>query len=77
VAIFENDALSAELMAAAMRRCDAFNDGEQARQEMREQVLEIPPHLRQDLLDHFLGKPPPCSFDALHEPLNPAKDTRT
>jgi len=45
-------------MAAAMRRCDQFNDGDKARQEMREQVLETPPHLRQDLLDHFMGRPP-------------------
>ena len=31
---------------------------DKARQEMREQVLETPPHLRQDLLDHFMGRPP-------------------
>ena len=36
-----------------MRRCDQFNDSDKARQDMRDQVLEIPPHLRQDLLDHF------------------------
>ena len=52
------DLLAARLMAAAMRRCDQFNDGEKARQDMREQVLETPPHLRQDLLDHFMGRPP-------------------
>ena len=52
------DLLAARLMAAAMRRCDQFNDGEEARQDMREQVLETPPHLRQDLLDHFMGRPP-------------------
>jgi hypothetical protein len=50
--------MAARLMAAAMRRCDQFNDGDKARQEMREQVLETPPHLRQDLLDHFMGRPP-------------------
>jgi hypothetical protein len=49
--------MAARLMAAAMRRCDQFNDGDKARQEMREQVLETPPHLRQDLLDHFMGRP--------------------
>lgn len=52
------DLLAARLMAAAMRRCDQFNDGDKARQDMREQVLETPPHLRQDLLDHFMGRPP-------------------
>ena len=51
------DLLAARLMAAAMRRCDQFNDGDKARQDMREQILETPPHLRQDLLDHFLGRP--------------------
>ena len=65
--------LTGRLLAAAMRRCDHFNDSEQARQQMREQVLEIPPHLRQDLLDLFSGKPAPCSLGVLHEPLNPAK----
>lgn len=52
------DLLAARLMAAAMRRCDQFNDSDKARQDMREQVLETPPHLRQDLLDHFMGRPP-------------------
>lgn len=64
--------LTSRLLNVAMRRCDHFNDSEQARQQMREQVLEIPPHLRQDLLDHFLGTPPPCSPAARHQPLNPS-----
>ena len=51
------DLMAARLMAAAMRRCDQFNDSDKARQDMREQVLETPPHLRQDLLDHFMGRP--------------------
>jgi len=59
VSIFENRVLAQDLMDAAMRRCDEFNDSEKARQEMREQILELPPELRQDLLDHFNGKPPP------------------
>ena len=52
------DLLAARLMAAAMRRCDQFNDDDKARQDMREQVLETPPQLRQDLLDHFMCRPP-------------------
>lgn len=51
-----NDLLTTRLMMAAMRRCDQFNDSDKARQDMREQILETPPHLRQDLLDHFNGK---------------------
>ena len=45
--------LAKELIAAAMRRCDQFNDGEAARAEMRQQCLELPPHLQRDLLEHF------------------------
>ena len=45
------------LIASAMRRCDQFNDSDQARAEMRQQCQELPPHLQSDLLDHFLGKP--------------------
>ena len=45
------------LIQAAMRRCDQFNDGDEARQEMRQQCLELPPQLQLDLLQHFQGKP--------------------
>lgn len=48
-------------IAAAMRRCDEFNDGAAARQQMRQDVLSMPPHLQADLLDHFLNKP--VNFD--------------
>lgn len=57
-AIMESARVTAQLLEAAMRRCDEFNDSDKARQDMREQVLETPPHLRQDLLDHFMGRPP-------------------
>lgn len=56
VALFENTALSAALVATAMRRCDQFNDNEAAREQMRQDVLATPLHLRADLLDHFTGK---------------------
>lgn len=42
-----------ELLEAAMRACDAWNDTTQARDQMRRDCLETPPHLRADLLDHF------------------------
>ena len=50
--------LTNELIAAAMRRCDQFNDNEAARQEMRRDCLALPPHLQADLLDHFKGNAP-------------------
>jgi hypothetical protein len=49
--------LASWLIAAAMKVCDRHNDGEAAREEMRQDVLGTPPHLQQDLLDHFTGKP--------------------
>lgn len=69
--------LTSRLLAVAMRRCDQFNDSEEARQRMREQVLEIPPHLRQDLLEHFSGQPTPCSSAVLDQSLNPSKGPGT
>ena len=48
-----HDLLTKRLMAAAMRRCDHFNDGEVAREAMRQDVLATPLHLQQDLLDYF------------------------
>ncbi len=56
--LLESSRITVQLLEAAMRRCDQFSDSEKARQDMREQVLQTPLHLRQDLLDHFLGKPP-------------------
>ena len=44
---------TAELIKLAMKRCDEFGDGLEARDEMRRQCLELPPHLQIDLLDHF------------------------
>ena len=43
----------ADLLAAAMRCCDKHGDGPEAREEMKRQCLEIPAHLRGDLLDYF------------------------
>lgn len=49
--------LEADLLHAAMRVCDRHGDGQAARDEMRTDCLATPLHLRQDLLDHFRGKP--------------------
>jgi hypothetical protein len=42
-----------KLLEAAMRACDHHGDGAEAREEMKRQCLETPPHLRADLLAHF------------------------
>lgn len=56
--ILESARVTQQLLEAAMRRCEQFNDSEKAQQDMRHQVLETPLHLRQDLLEHFQGKQP-------------------
>lgn len=55
--LLESSRITRPLLAAAMRRCDQFNDTEKARQDMWQQVLETPTHLRQDLLDHLRCTP--------------------
>lgn len=47
--------LTVLLLEAAMRRCEQFNDTEEACQNMREQILETPLHLRRELLEYFLA----------------------
>lgn len=47
--------VAAELLAAAMRTCDHHGDCEAARDQMRRECLELPPHLQRDLLPHFRG----------------------
>lgn len=41
------------LTEAAMRACDAWGDGPEARAAMRRDCLATPEHLRADLLAHF------------------------
>jgi hypothetical protein len=53
---FAAQRLTNEVIAAAMRRCDQFNDSAAAREQMRRDVLAVPAHQQQDLLDHFNGK---------------------
>lgn len=45
--------LMREVIAAAMRCCDRHGDGHAAREQMRQDVLATPAHLRADLLDYF------------------------
>ena len=51
--IQESARITTELLNAAMRACDAWNDTAQARDQMRRECLETPPHLRTELLAHF------------------------
>ena len=53
-AIFENCISVEELIEAAMRACDHYGDGPAARQEMVQQCLEVPAHLRAELHQHFI-----------------------
>ena len=57
-ATFENRILALDLIAAAMKVCDRYGDSEAAREDMRQQCLELPPHLQADLLEHFTGRHP-------------------
>jgi hypothetical protein len=55
-ASFENRILELDLIAAAMKVCDRYGDNEAAREDMRQQCLELPPRLQADLLEHFTGR---------------------
>lgn len=63
LALLENSRVTTELLMAAMRACDHHGDGPQAREEMRRQLLETPPHLRGDLLAHFKREYPTPTAD--------------
>lgn len=51
--ILEAQRTTDDLMLAAMRCCDAFHDSPAAREQMRQDILNTPPELQQDLLDYF------------------------
>ncbi|WP_423460390.1 hypothetical protein [Ottowia sp. VDI28] len=51
--LFENCISADELIEAAMRACNHYNDSEAAREQMRIECLEIPPDQRAGLLDYF------------------------
>ena len=52
---FSTDPTLNALLEAAIRAAGRPNDDPA---EWERQILEIPQHLRQDLLDHFMGRPP-------------------
>jgi hypothetical protein len=41
------------LIDAAMRACDHWQDSPETREQMKSEVAEIPPHLRDDLFLHL------------------------
>lgn len=49
----EAKSITSELLAVAMRVCDRHQDSELARADMREQVLQTPLSMRNDLLEHL------------------------
>ena len=56
--IFENCISAQELIAAAMRASDHWNDGPVARQQMVKDCLDTPLELRPELLDSFFTNYP-------------------
>lgn len=57
--------LTARLHDAAMRACDHYGDGPEARDAMAQSIRETPEHLRADLLEHY-------GFSRSQEPAAPA-----
>lgn len=49
----ENCDLLEPLIQAAMKACDYWGDDSLARDQMRQDCMDTPPHLRADLIDHF------------------------
>ncbi|AVO48536.1 hypothetical protein C6568_04090 [Melaminivora suipulveris] len=49
----ESARLTIELLAAAMRACDHWGDGPEAREQMRQDMLATPPRQRADLLEYL------------------------
>ena len=47
---------AAALIAVAMKVCDHHGDSQAQRDEMRQDILDTPHHLRQELLDYFARK---------------------
>ncbi len=51
--VLESNHITRQLLQAAMRVCDHWNDSPAAREQMRQDCLNTPPNLRADLLAHF------------------------
>lgn len=51
--VLESNQLTRQLLQATMRACNHWGDSQAAREQMRQQCLDTPPHLRADLLQHL------------------------
>lgn len=51
--VLESNQLTRQLLQAAMHACRHWGDNQAAREQMRQDCLNTPPHLRADLLAHF------------------------
>ena len=51
-AIDQNPSIQ-DLLAAAMRACDHWNDSPPAREQMRRDLAAVPPEHQADLMAHF------------------------
>ncbi len=51
--LLDEQATTTSLIAAVMKVCDQYGDNDARREEMRQDCLTTPQHLRADLLDHF------------------------
>lgn len=51
--IQESARITSALLTATMRACDYWGDGPAAREQMRQDALNTPHHLRADLLQHL------------------------
>lgn len=49
----EAEQTAAELLDAAMRACDHFQDSPEMREKMRQDLLQVPAHAQPELLEHF------------------------
>nr|WP_145545768.1 hypothetical protein [Variovorax boronicumulans] len=51
--LHEVEAMTADLIAAAMRSSDHHDDSHLAREDWKRDIADTPPHLRADLLAHL------------------------
>lgn len=51
--VLESERITKQLLQAAKRACDHWGDSPAAREQMRLDCLNTPPHLRADLLAQF------------------------
>lgn len=51
--VLESERITMQLLQTAKRACDHWGDSPAAREQMRQALLNTPPHLRADLLNHL------------------------